>query len=138
MKLLFFSVLCVIGMHQCKGDMDNKVTIAQLKEIVKEFVQARDWEQFHSPKNVSMGLAIEASELMELLLYSDEQDSYKRVVERLQDIEDELADVLHWVLIFAYRNNIDLSSALKNKLRKNAQKYPVEKAKGSAKKYTEL
>jgi len=137
---IFLTVLIItlVKANQSKDFMDDKVTVASLKELVKKFVQERDWEQFHSPKNVSMGLAIEAAELMELFLYSDEQDSYKRVVDKRQDIEDELADVLHWVLIFSYRNDIDLSSALENKLKKNAQKYPVEKAKGSAKKYTEL
>lgn len=123
---------------QCENTMDTKVTIAELKERVKKFVQERDWEQFHSPKNVSMGLSIEAAELMEIFLYGEERDSYQRVIDKRQDVEDELADVLHWVLIFAYRNDIDLSSALENKLKKNAQKYPVDKAKGSAKKYTEL
>ena len=137
---IFLTVLIItlVKANQSKDFMDDKVTVASLKELVKKFVQERDWEQFHSPKNVSMGLAIEAAELMELFLYSDEQDSYKRVVDKRQDIEDELADVLHWVLIFSYRNDIDLSSALENKLKKNAQKYPVEKSKGNYAKYTKL
>lgn len=117
---------------------DSTITIETLKKKLKQFVEERDWNQFHSPKNMSMSVAIEASELMEHFLWADAQDSYKVFEQKRQDIEHEIADVAIMLLMLCEENNVDLAEAIEKKMKINAQKYPVEKAKGSSKKYTEL
>ena len=118
--------------------MDNKVTIEELKNKVKEFCEKRDWDQFHNPKELSIGISTEANELLQLFRFKSEEDmknlmnSDKRI-----EVEEELADVLYFVLRFAQMNNIDLSSAVSNKIDKNDKKYPAEKVKGCNKKYNE-
>lgn len=115
-------------------------SIHELTKLVKEFCEARDWDQFHGPKDLAIGVITEASELLEHFRFlSDEQalalleDPYKK-----KEIEDELADVLFFLLRFAQRFNIDLSQALACKIEKSEKKYPVDKAKGSNIKYTML
>lgn len=119
---------------------DDTATIGALKHRVQHFARERDWEQFHSPKNVSMALAAEAGELMEHFLWTDAPASHDRANEpnRRIDIEDELADIVIYALEFANVTGIDLASAIEAKMAKNAAKYPVHKAKGRSDKYTEL
>jgi NTP pyrophosphatase (non-canonical NTP hydrolase) len=119
---------------------DANTTIAELKTRVLAFSRERDWEQFHSPKNLSMALAAEAGELMEHFLWSDAAASRERSQEpaRRQRIEEEIADVVIYSLEFANVTGIDLAAAIEAKLAANAQKYPVEKARGRSDKYTEL
>ena len=119
---------------------DATTTIAELKACVLAFTRARDWEQFHSPKNLSMALAAEAGELMEHFLWTDAAGSLDRTREatRRQKIEEEIADVVIYSLEFANVTGIDLAAAIEAKLAANAQKYPVEKARGRSEKYTEL
>jgi len=119
---------------------DAATTLADLKQRVLAFARERDWEQFHSPKNLSMALAAEAAELMEHFLWAEPAASQERAAEpaRRRDIEDELADVVIYALEFANVTSIDLAAAIDAKLAANAEKYPVEKARGRADKYTEL
>ncbi len=119
---------------------DAQTTIEELKLRLKAFVHERDWEQFHSPKNLSMALSAETAELMEHFLWVDSQASKARAEEaaRRQDIEDELADIIIYALEFANMTGIDVTAAIEAKMAANAKKYPVEKAKGRADKYTEL
>jgi NTP pyrophosphatase (non-canonical NTP hydrolase) len=119
---------------------DTSTTLADLKQRVLAFVRERDWEQFHSPKNLSMALAAEAAELMEHFLWVEPAVSQARVGEpaRRREIEAELADVVIYALEFANIAGIDLAGAVDAKLAANAKKYPVEKARGRADKYTEL
>mgnify|MGYP000169654798 CR=1 FL=1 len=118
---------------------DKLVTITHLKERVDKFLIERDWHQFHSPKTDVMGLSVEAGELMELFLYTQNREQELQVLQNKQEqVKDELADVLTWILIFAQLNDIDLAQAFESKLKKTEAKYPVEKCKGLAKKYTEL
>lgn len=119
---------------------DATTTVAELRERVLAFARAREWEQFHSPKNLSMALAAEAGELMEHFLWSDSAASGEllRDPERRVRIQDELADVVIYALEFANVTGLDLASAIESKLEKNATKYPVEKARGNARKYTDL
>ncbi len=117
---------------------DNTTTIETIKMQLKKFVDERDWHQFHSPKNMSMGIAIEASELMEHFLWSDTQQSYEIVEKKRQEIEHEIADVAVFLLMFCAENNIDLAAAIEKKMKINAEKYSVEKAKGKSTKYIEL
>ncbi len=115
---------------------DSNSTLANLKNKVDLFLKERDWHQFHDPRTDVMGLSVEVGELMELFLYY--KDSHEVVTEKREQVEDELADVFYWVLCFANTTGIDLAQAMEKKMQKNALKYPVEKAKGSRKKYTDL
>lgn len=119
---------------------DDTVCLGELKEKVLAFARERDWEQFHSPKNLSMALAAEAGELMEHFLWIDSEASRRTAAEtRLQKaIEEELADVVIYALEFANQANVDLAAAIEAKMEQNAVKYPVEKARGRSVKYTEL
>ena len=119
---------------------DATTTVAELRERVLAFVRARDWEQFHSPKNLSMALAAETGELMEHFLWTDSRASLDtaRDPKRRPAIEAEIADVVIYALEFANTCGIDLAAAVETKLAANAKKYPVEKARGRADKYTEL
>lgn len=119
---------------------DATTTVADLKARVLAFARERDWEQFHAPKNLSMALAAEAGELMEHFLWTSSEDSRETVrsERKRADIEDELADVVIYALEFANMSDIDLAAVIERKMAANAAKYPVEKAKGRADKYTEL
>lgn len=119
---------------------DSTTTLADLKTRVLAFVRARDWEQFHSPKNLSMALAAESGELMEHFLWSTPEQSKAVVADPAKrgKIADELADVVIYALEFANITGLDLAAAIETKMAANAQKYPVEKARGRAEKYNEL
>jgi len=118
--------------------MDKKVTIEELKNKVKEFCENRDWDQFHNPKELAIGISTEANELLQTFRFKSEDDMKKLMSsDKRVEVEEELADVLYFVLRFAQMNEIDLSSAVVNKIEKNNKKYPVEKVKGCNKKYNE-
>lgn len=112
----------------------------QLLEQLRAFRDARDWQQFHHPKDLAAAIAIEASELQEHFLWKTnaEIESGLDKVATLSRVTAELADVLIFVLLLADRLGIDVDHAVKAKIRSNARKYPVSKAKGHARKYTEL
>lgn len=117
--------------------MENK-TINELMEQVQEFCEARDWDQFHNPKDLAIGLSTESNELLDIFRFKTEEQMNKIMnSSNREHVEEELADVFFFVLRFAQMNNIDLSAALNTKMEKNNRKYPVEKAKGSNKKYNE-
>jgi len=118
--------------------MDDTTTIKKIKEAVAAFVSQRDWEQFHSPKNMSMDIAAEAAELMELFLWVEGKESYEIVKEKRNEVEDEVADIFTAIICFCNSANIDLSSAFERKLELTKKNYPVEKVKGMCKKYTDL
>lgn len=105
---------------------------------VTEFRDERDWKQFHNPKDVAISLMLESAELLELFQWKDPEATLETASIRKPELADELADVLYYVLLMAHDLDIDLSQALIAKLAKNAEKYPVDKARGSNKKYTEL
>jgi NTP pyrophosphatase (non-canonical NTP hydrolase) len=119
---------------------DSATTLAELKTRVLAFVHERDWEQFHSPKNLSMALAAEAGELMEHFLWATPEQSCAIAVDAAKrgKIADELADVVIYAIEFANSTGLDIAAAIETKMAANAKKYPVEKAKGRAEKYTEL
>ncbi|MEX2964335.1 nucleotide pyrophosphohydrolase [Microbulbifer sp. TYP-18] len=108
-----------------------------IKENLRKFAQARDWDKFHSPKNLSMALAGEAGELLELFQWLTEEESKNLTQKQRKEVEEEVADVFLYLLRLADRLNLDLLEAAKNKMIINKQKYPVSKVKGSSKKYTE-
>ena len=111
---------------------DRTTTITELKKIVEDFVNERDWSQFHNAKNLSMAIAIEASELMDIFKWNTIQECEIMMSEKntRQDATDELADIMIYALAFSNRNNINISSAIEKKMIKNRKKYPTEKFKG--------
>lgn len=112
--------------------------IEDLTQKVIEFRDARDWKKFHNPKDSSLSLVLEASELLEHFQWKngDELDEY--VKNNKDKISEELADILYWILLISNDLNIDISKAFLDKLAKNDLKYPVEKSKGNSLKYDQL
>ena len=111
---------------------DSTTTVADLKQLMADFVARRDWRRFHAPKNLSMSLAIEAAELMEHFQWISPEES-RRVAEdpdRLAAVGDELADVLCYALAMTNELGLDLSTAIRRKIAKNELKYPVEEYRG--------
>lgn len=119
---------------------DASTTTGELKARVLAFARERDWEQFHSPKNLSMALAAEAAELMEHFLWATPEASRSVAGDpaKRTQIAEELADIVIYALEFANATQLDLAAAIETKMKANARKYPVEKARGRAVKYTEL
>ncbi len=107
---------------------------------LNNFAKVRDWEQFHTPKNLSVALSVEASELLELFqwLTDVEMNELKHDPVKMQKIKEEVADVAIYLIRFCSIMHIDLEEAILNKIEKNGKKYPLDKAKGSNKKYTEF
>ena len=99
---------------------------------IKKFTEERDWAQFHNAKDLALAISIEASELNECFLWKSADEG------NVDKIKDELADILIYALLFADKYNFDLNETISQKLDKNENKYPVDKAKGNAKKYTDL
>ena len=113
-------------------------SIEQMKIRLRKFAAERDWNQFHSPKNLSMALSAEVAEIVEHFQWLTEEQSKNLPQDKLEEVETELADTLIYLIRLADKLDIDLLAAAKSKIEVNEQKYPVDKAKGSAKKYTEL
>jgi dCTP diphosphatase len=109
---------------------DQQTSVGQLRDLVRQFVRERDWEQFHSPKNLSMSLAIEAGELMEHFQWIDSQQSRELTKAQIEAVGEELADVLCYGIALANQLEIDLSATVVNKMHKNQQKYPAEQFRG--------
>jgi len=109
----------------------------ELKIELKKFADLRDWNQFHSPKNLSMALIGEAAELTEHFQWLSEEQSDHLPPEKLKEVELELADIQIYLIRIADRLNVDLLSAVRKKMKINEKKYPVEKVKGKNQKYTE-
>lgn len=109
----------------------------EIKEKLRQFAMARDWDQFHSPKNLSMALAGEVGELIELFQWLTEEQSNNLSREQRGAVEEEVADIFLYLLRLADKLGVDLLKAANNKIIINEQKYPVDKVKGSSKKYTE-
>lgn len=106
-----------------------------LVERINKFCAEREWSQFHDPKNLAISLQLEASEVLELFQWTKDNQAREG---KEEDIKDELADVLYWIIMLSNHYDIDLVSALDKKMDKNELKYPIEKAKGVSSKYTEL
>lgn len=117
--------------------MEN-LDITKLKEKVSDFAKERDWEQFHTPKNISMALSVEASELMEIFQWLKSGDKSELSEAQLKQVKDELADVLVYSIRLADLLDINLEKAIPEKMEQNALKYPASKARGNSKKYTEF
>ncbi len=112
--------------------------IEGLTQRIVAFRDARNWKQFHNPKDLSLSLMLEAAELVEHFQWKTSEEMSKHVVEKKEDIAEELADIFYYVLLTAHDLGIDPVAALERKMEKNEAKYPVEKSKDNHKKYTEL
>jgi dCTP diphosphatase len=109
-----------------------------LIQKLRDFAEERDWNQFHSPKNLAIALTVEVAELLEEFQWLTEEQSRKPDQERLNRIKDEISDVMIYLVLLSDHLNIDPMAAAFEKIEKNREKYPADKIRGSAKKYTEL
>lgn len=109
-----------------------------LRQALLEFRKARDWEQFHNPRNLVTAISIEAAELLEPFRWASEDQAREIVKTRRDEIADEIADIAILLTYLAYDLSIDIDAAVATKIRSNAEKYPIDKARGSNKKYSEL
>lgn len=106
--------------------------IKELQTIISQFAKDRDWEQFHNAKDLALGLSIEAAELNQLFLWKTAEEV------DINKLKEELADVFNYALLLASKMNLDVKQIVLDKIEKNGEKYPIDKAKGTAKKYNEL
>ncbi|MEM7386237.1 MAG: nucleotide pyrophosphohydrolase, partial [Verrucomicrobiota bacterium] len=114
------------------------MTVDEINEKIRQFRDTRDWMQFHRPKDMAMAISIEASELLEHFLWKTDEECEQTVATKKDKIEEEIADIAVYVFELAENLNIDLLDAMSRKIDRNGEKYPVEKARGSHLKYTEL
>lgn len=119
--------------------MDEKTSISELKEKVKKFCEARDWDQFHNAKDLAIAIITESSELLEHFRFKSEKevDEMFKNPKKRDEISEEMADVFYFLLRLAQKYDVDLASELIKKLEKNEKRYSLEKARGNNKKYDE-
>lgn len=118
--------------------MSKEPSLTDLQKQIRKFCDDRDWDQFHNPKDLSISLTLEAAEVMEHFQWKNADEMAKHAKNKKENIGEEIADVFYWVLLLSNKLDIDLLEAFEKKMRKNESKYPIEKSKGSHKKYTEL
>ena len=124
------------GGGQAKGA--SKPSFAELRDALRRFAAERDWDQFHFPKNLAIALSVEAAELLEHFQWLPDVESAALPAETRTKVREELADVLLYLVCLADKLEIDLAAAAFDKIAVNAKKYPVHKARGTSKKYTDL
>jgi len=112
--------------------------LKELQSRIVEFRDARDWKQFHNPKDMAISLVLEAAEVIEHFQWKTPEEIKDHLTKNKQDLSGELVDVLYWVLLMAHDLGINLDKEFENKMQKNEEKYAVEKSKGNHRKYTEL
>lgn len=112
--------------------------LQELTNKIIEFRDARDWKQFHNPKDIAISMSLEASEVLEHFQWKTSEEIIKHIESSRELVAEELADVLYWVLLMSHDLDIDIKQALEKKIQLNADKYPVEKSKGNHSKYTDL
>lgn len=121
-------------------DTDKETSLEKLKSIVQKFAEERDWDKYHNAKELAIGIVTEGSELLEWFRFKspEEVDELFRRQSSRRALGEEVADALYFVLRLAQRYNLDLTTELQKKVKKNARRYPVGKSKGSNRKYSEL
>ena len=119
---------------------DKTTRISELRERVSKFVQDRDWDKYHNPKDIAVSITIEASELLEIFQWVKDDDLDKTIEEpgKITRLEEELGDVMIYCISLANTLNMDIAQAVMKKIEKNESKYPVERVKGDYRKYTDL
>ena len=125
----------VAGLGEFK---DVKDPLVELRDVLRAFAAERDWDQFHSPRNLAAALAVEAAELLEPFQWLTDEQSRELSAESHAAVEREMADVLLYLVRLADKLGVDLEQAARTKIALNAEKYPVAKARGSTRKYDEL
>jgi dCTP diphosphatase len=118
--------------------MDREANLSELTKVVLQFRDARDWKQFHNPKDMAISLSLEAAELLELTQWKNGETLNEYLGERHKEVGEELADILYWTLLMGHDLNINLEHAFMEKMAVNEAKYPVKKSRGSSKKYDRL
>ena len=118
----------------------SEATLEELKNEIKQFYEERDWGKYNTPKEISSNLVVEAAELLDNFRAMTEKEQLEALSDskKSKEIGNELADSFYWILAFSQKYNINLSDVLRSKMEQNRKKYPIEKAKGSIKKYNEL
>jgi NTP pyrophosphatase (non-canonical NTP hydrolase) len=116
----------------------KRAALDDLTKLVLEFREERDWKQFHNPKDMALSLSLEAGEVMELMQWRNGAELDEHLRASKERLGEELADVLGWLLLLAHDQQIDLGEAFEKKIELNKRKYPVDKARGSSRKYDEL
>lgn len=119
-------------------DKENFLNLKDLFLKLIEFRRARDWEQFHNPKNLAISISLEAAELLENFQWKDMEESLKHALENKEKISEEVADLLIYIFYLCNDLDIDFIEVIENKIFKNQKKYPVDKSKGNSLKYNEL
>jgi dCTP diphosphatase len=117
---------------------NTEQSLQDLQLKIRKFCDDRDWDQFHNPKDLSISLILEASEVLEHFQWKNAEEMAAHTKDKKAEVGEELADVFYWVLLLANKLDLDLVKAFNAKMAKNEKKYPVEKAKGSHKKYTDI
>lgn len=112
--------------------------VNQLTKRILDFINDRDWDQFHNPKDLALSLVLESAEVMEHFQWKGNEEMQEYIKSNKDDIGEELADVLYWVLLMSHNLNIDIKAAFEDKMLKNEAKYPINKAKGRHDKYNKL
>mgnify|MGYP000063652150 CR=1 FL=1 len=118
--------------------MNQSLNLLKITNAVNEFRDQRDWKQFHTVKNLSIAMSVEASELLEIFQWASEDELKSILKNKHNDISEEIADVFIYLLLIANESNVDIGTAVLKKIAKNEEKYPVEQSKSTSKKYTEL
>jgi dCTP diphosphatase len=116
---------------------DSNEVIRKMQERIVTFNTERDWNQFHTPKDLALSLVLESAEVLEHFQWKNEAEMRDHLKKHKDDVGEELCDSLYWILLMAHYFDVDLTQAFEKKMQKNEKKYPIEKAKGSHKKYTE-
>lgn len=129
-------------MNDNTGEKDKQqiLDLNKIQELQQQFESERDWDQFHTPKNLAMALSVEVSELCEIFQWLTPEQSMRigEDLEKKESIADELSDILFYTIRLAAKLDVGLPEAFESKMKKNAEKYPVHLSKGHAKKYNEL
>jgi NTP pyrophosphatase (non-canonical NTP hydrolase) len=120
--------------------MDEKTTLKQLKDQVQQFCEERDWDQYHDAKELAIGITVESAELLDHFRFKTKEQIQEMMTNqnKREEISEELSDILYFILRFAQLYNIDIKTSFDNKMKKNTEKYSIEKAKGKNEKYNEL
>lgn len=118
----------------------KSIDVEKINTIISKFIEDRDWDQFHSIKNLTMALSVESSELVEIFQWLKESDSnaVAQNSKLKEKVQEEIADIFIYLMRIAIKSEIDIEQVVLEKIQKNSEKYPIEKSKGSSKKYTEI
>jgi dCTP diphosphatase len=117
--------------------MQRDDTFQKMQQRIVAFNEARDWPQFHTPKDLAMSLVLEAAEVLEHFQWKNEEEVREHLQNKKEDVGEELIDCLYWILLMAHYYKIDIPEAFNKKMQQNEEKYPAKKVRGSHKKYTE-